>query len=128
MLKNFFKSEETKKLEYVVKTLKKRNHENIRANLPGYKTPQNVVKKSNDVSFSPDITSIKNDKLRLFSIVTLKTIKDTDIPEKWSLFAEFASQNNAIFHIAFPPEIISAVKEKLEELGISASLWDIAKN
>lgn len=128
MLKKFFKSEEIKKLEYVVKTLKKRNHENIRANLPGHKLPQNVVKKSNDMSFSPDITSIKNDKMRLFSIVTSKTITDTDIPEKWTLFAEFAAQNNAIFHIAFPPEIISTVKEKLEELEITASLWDISKH
>lgn len=127
MLKNLFKSEEIKTLEHVVKTLEKRGHGQIRARLHGYKTPQNVVKKSNGTSFSPDITSVKNDKMRLFSIVTPKTLHNKDIPEKWALFAEFASQNNAVLHIAFQPELISAVKEKLEALNITASLWDISK-
>ena len=128
MLKNLFKPDELKKLEYVVKTLVKRNHENIRVKLPGYKLPQNVVKKSSDTSFSPDITSMKNKKMRVFALVTKRTIKDPEISEKWTLFSEFADQNNAIFHIAFPPEIIEQVKEKLIELDITASLWDISKH
>jgi hypothetical protein len=127
MLKNFFKPEEIKTLEAVVKTLEKRGHENIRARLKGYKLPQNVVNKTNGVSFSPEITSVKNTKLRIFTIVTKKTLHHKELPEKWSLFAEFASQNDAVFHVVFLPELLSAVKEKLEGLNISASLWDISK-
>lgn len=127
MLKNLFKSEETKALESVVKILEKRGHENIRARLQGYKTPQNVVNKTSGLSFSPEITSMKNEKLRIFTIVTKKNLNLKETPEKLALFAEFTSQNDAIFHVVFLPELFAAVKQKLEGLNISASLWDISK-
>ena len=60
--------------------------------------------------------------------ITKDNLEAKDTPEKLSLFDDFAKQNNAVFHVAFPPELINPVKEKLEALNIEPSLWDISKN
>lgn len=127
MLKKLFKSDKSRQLKFIIKTLEKRKHEKIRVDLQGYKKPQNVINKTKNICFAPDITSSKNGKLRVFSNITKDNLDDKDIPEKWSLFSDFAKQNNAVFHVAFPPELIHPVKKKLEDLDIEASLWDISK-
>ena len=128
MLKAFakskvFKSPLDRMIKYVVDILSEKNNKKIRATIPGFESPQRVIRKSTNEAYIPEVTAVKNDQFRIFAIETKMTLEQEEPEVRWKLFAECAKQNNALFYIVFPSGQVSIVKDKLEEFNIEANLW-----
>ncbi len=125
MLKNLFKSKQTKLLEQIVKTLEKRDNSDVRVDLSGYKKPQKVVRVSDGTEYFPDVTSFKGGQFRIFTVISEKFSNSDEIIEKWKLFETFASQNDSQFYIVFPTGMVMDIKKILEENNIRVNLWEL---
>jgi len=128
MFKSFMKSTALKSphdrmTKYVVDILSEKNNEKIRATIPGFDSPQRVIRKSTGETYIPEVTTVKNNQFRIFSVETKETLEQSEPEARWKLFAEFAKQNNALFYIVFPTGQVAIVKNKLEEFNIEANLW-----
>ena len=128
MMKSLFnlrtsKSPKNKTIAYVVKILREKKHEDIKAVDSGFPIPKKVVRESTREGFLPEVTAVKDDQYRLFAVETRETLSQEETDARWLLFAEYARQNNALFYIVFPTGQVAHVKQKLQDLGIEARLW-----
>ncbi|MBC8247657.1 MAG: hypothetical protein H8E81_08725 [Deltaproteobacteria bacterium] len=128
MIKSFKKSTELKSpldrmIKYVVDILAEKNNEKIHATIPGFDSPQRVIRKSTGETYIPEVTSVKIKQFRIFAVETKETLEQGEPAERWKLFSEFAKQNHALFYIVFPTGQVAIVKNKLEDFNIEANLW-----
>ena len=128
MIKSFMKSTVLKSpldrmIKYVVDILSEKKNEKIRATIPGFDSPQRVIRKSTGEAYIPEVTAVKNNQFRIFAVETKETLEQREPEARWKLFAEFAKQNDALFYIVFPTGLVAIVKNKLEEFDIQANLW-----
>ncbi len=128
MIKSFMKSTVLKSpldrmTKYVADILSEKNNEKIRATIPGFDSPQRVIRKSTSETYIPEVTAVKNNQFRIFAVETKETLEQGEPEGRWKLFAEFAKQNAALFYIVFPTGQVAIVKNKLEEFNIEANLW-----
>ncbi len=125
MLKRLLKTEQTILIETAVKELIKRSNNDVKANISGCASPQKVIKQSTRDGFFPDITAVKEGNFRIFAVETSKTINNASLKEKWSLFSQFATQNDALFFIVFPRKLATVIKKKVAEVEIQAQFWEL---
>ena len=128
MIKSFKKSTVLKSpldrmIKYVVDILSEKKNEKIRATIPGFDSPQRVIRKSTGETYIPEVTAVKNNQFRIFAVETKETLEQGEPAGRWKLFAEFAKQNDALFYIVFPSGQVAIIKNKLEEFDIQANLW-----
>ena len=117
------KSPRDRIIKYVVDILSEKKNEKIRATIPGYDSPQRVIRKSTNETYIPEVTAVKNNQFRIFAVETKETLEKREPEGRWKLFAEFAKQNDALFYIVFSAGQVAIVKNKLEEFNIEANLW-----
>ena len=132
MIKSFMKSTVLKSpldrmIKYVVDILSERNNEKIRATLPGFDSPQRMIRKSTSETYIPEVTAVKNNQFRIFAVETKEILEQGEPEGRWKLFAELAKQNAALFYIVFPAGQVAIVKNKLEEFNIEANLWQAVR-
>lgn len=127
MLKNIFKSGDAKLMHKVVKKLTARGHTGLRAELPGFKKPGTFTRKSENLSFVPDITSLKGEQFCLFSIESGKSLADKSRHDRWKMFEDYSLRNNALFYIVCAKDLVEPVKKLLAEENIQAHLWDLSE-
>ena len=73
MIKSFMKSTVLKSpldrmIKYVVDILSEKNNEKIRATIPGFDSPQRVIRKSTNETYIPEVTAVKNNQFRIFAV------------------------------------------------------------
>lgn len=110
-------------IEYTIRILLEKNHQDIRAILPDHAMPQKVVRESTGEGYIPEVTARKNDQYRIFAVETKETLEDDKTGSRWQLFEAYAKQHGALFFIVFPTGLVSSVKDKLAEFHIQARLW-----
>ncbi len=130
MIKSFKKSTVSKTpldrmIKYVVDILSEKKNEKIRTIIPGFDSPQRVIRKSTSETYIPEVTALKNNQFRIFAVETKEALEQGEPEGRWKLFAEFAQQNAALFYIVFPAGQVAIVKNKLEEFNIEANLWQV---
>jgi len=128
MMKSLFnlrtsKSPKNKTIAYVVKILREKKHNDIKAVDSDFPIPKKVVRESTREGFLPEVTAVKDDQYRLFAVETRETLSQEETDARWLLFSEYARQNKAVFYIVFPTGQVTHVKQKLQDLGIEARLW-----
>ena len=128
MIKSFKKSTVSKTpldrmIKYVVDILSEKKNEKIRTIIPGFDSPQRVIRKSTSETYIPEVTCVKIKQFRIFAVETKETLEQGEPAERWKLFAQFAKQNDALFYIVFPTGQVAIVKNKLEDFNIEANLW-----
>ena len=133
MIKPFVKSIALKSpldrmIKYVADILIEKKNEKIRATIPGFDSPQRVIRKSTGETYIPEVTTVKNNKFRIFAVETKETLEQGEPEGRWKLFAKFAKQNEALFYIVFPTGQVAIVKNKLEEFKIEANLWEAPRS
>jgi len=132
MIKSFKKSTVLKTpldrmIKYVVDILSEKKNEKIRTIIPGFDSPQRVIRKSTSETYIPEVTALKNNQFRIFAVETKETLEQGEPEGRWKLFAEFAQQNATLFYIVFPAGQVAIVKNKLEEFNIEANLWQAVR-
>ena len=132
MIKSLRKSEKLKSpldrtIKYVVEILAEKNNKKIRATIPGYDSPQRVIRKSTNESYIPEVTAFKNNQFRIFAVETKDSLEHGEPEGRWKLFAEFAKQNDALFYIVFSAGLVAIVKGRLKASNVEANLWQIPR-
>ena len=132
MIKNYIKSKfksspRDRITKYVARILAEKNHEDIKAVIPGFSMPQRVVRKSTGEWYIPEVTSVKGGQFRLYAVESRETIREDETDKRWQLFSEYAKQNQSIFYIVFPPGVVLQIKQKLEQLKIDAHLFQASE-
>lgn len=108
----------------VAQILVGRGYSDVKADIEGYTPPKKIVWETSREGFVPDVTA-QRDELRIFEVETVDTMSAPHTEEQWKLFFAYAKANKAMFYIVFPKGSVDAVKKRLEEIGISAYLWEI---
>lgn len=128
MLKFFrsARSDHEKMVDKAAKKLAARGHENIRANLKRYEKPRRVISKLSGEAFMPDLTSTKDGRFMIYSVVNRESLAQGGMDATWTLFEKFARQNDAAFYIVFPLNLVGEVKGKIEALKIAPQLWEFS--
>ena len=121
------RSAHEKMVARAARKLMERGHENVRANLEKFEKPRRVISKLTGEGFMPDITSTRDGRFMIYSVVDRETILKEGTEACWTLFEKFARQNDATFYIVFPLNLIAEVKKKIAELGIEPPLWELSK-
>lgn len=108
----------------VIEEIKKQGYDNIRADLSDYEAPHQLVGKTNDVNFTPDVTATKNEGKAYFEISS-KTDNPNDLINKWKLLETLAAMKNGIFKIFVPHGHMKFTQELIKNHNIHAELVKI---
>ncbi len=100
------------------------NVEDIRADIDGFKRPDVITLPGEKEGETPDATAMAS-QLWIYEIETADSVDDEHTERQWTLFAKFAEENDAIFHIAVPPMAQGDVKRRLKELSLKATVIPI---
>ncbi len=111
-------------VDYVARELNKRGYEQVKADLPDYEVPKKIIWQSTGEGFEPDVTGVKMG-FRIFEIETDDSIEDEHTLQQWKLFASYAKVNDAFFYVVFRKGSLEKVQNRLKELGITATLWEV---
>lgn len=112
-------------IQSLIECLFAKNSKDITADIPGYKRPSSMTLPSHDRGYTPDATAHNGTQFLIFKVETADSINDKHTEETWRFFAEYAGQNNAIFHIVVPPLEILSAKKRLKELDLTAKVIPI---
>lgn len=112
-------------IEAVVDFIAGQEFSNIKADIPGYATPQKLVWSSTGSGYTPDITAIKDDTLLLFVVKDPNEDANKQI-EKWKLFSSYTSGENRICYIVSMTHQEFTVKSILAENKIKAKVLTVA--
>ena len=105
--------------------LEERGHDDVRANLKKYEKPRRVVSKLTGEVFMPDITSSRDGRFMIYSVVNRELLAKEGVDASWTLFEKFAHQNDATFYIVFPMNLVGEVRKRVEELAINPQFWEL---
>ena len=111
-------------LTNVIEKVKKLGYNNIRADLTDYEAPHQLIGKTNNVNFTPDVTAEKNDGKAYFEIAT-KMDNPNELINKWKLLETLASMKNGIFQIYVPHGHMKFTQELIKDHNINAELLKI---
>lgn len=112
-------------IEAVVDFIKSQDFSNIKADMPGYATPQKLVWSSTGSGYTPDITAVKDNTLLLFVVKDPNEDAQKQV-EKWRLFSSYTSGENRICYIVSMTHQEFTVKNILEENQIKARVLTVA--
>ncbi|MFY0600583.1 MAG: hypothetical protein JXR03_13005 [Cyclobacteriaceae bacterium] len=105
----------------VIGKVKKQGYSDIRADLEEYEAPTQIIGKTNDVNFTPDLTAIKDEGKNYFEIA--QKIENTrDLVNKWKLLETLAGMKKGTFQIFVPHGQMKFTQELILEHNIKAKL------
>ena len=108
----------------VAQHLKQRNYRDLHAAAEGYPAPVPVGNGKPPVS--PDVTVVnRKDSFHLFEVETANGLSGKQGSSKWTLLANFASANNAVFWLVVPKGARSKAEKRLADLNLTARIWEI---
>ena len=97
----------------------------IRANIEPFDPPKTFHRKRDDLSITPDITAIRNDKKSFFDIA-LKEDSRRQVAGRWRLMQELASRNGGKLYL-FAPRGHKAFTERLiGKYGLEADIISLS--
>lgn len=108
-------------LANVIENVKKQGYENIRADLSEYEAPHQLIGKTNDINFTPDVTAEKNEGKAYFEIAT-KVDQPNELINKWKLLEMLAQMKNGKFQIFVPHGHMKFTQELIKDHNINAEL------
>lgn len=94
------------------------------ADAEGFELPAELIWEGEEEGFVPDISGI-NEELYLIEVETADSIRDEHTAQQWSMFAEAARQKEGRFVVAVPKGSGTEAMERLRELGLSATVWEL---
>jgi hypothetical protein len=105
----------------VIGKVKKQGYSDIRADLAEYEAPHQIIGKTNDVNFTPDLTAVKDDGKAYFEIAQ-KIDNTRDLVNKWKLLETLATMKKGTFQIFVPHGQMKFTQELIAEHNIKATL------
>ncbi|MEQ8472387.1 MAG: hypothetical protein RIC35_14435 [Marinoscillum sp.] len=111
-------------LSNVIEKVKKQGYNDIRADLSDYEAPHQIIGKTNNVNFTPDVTAMKNEGKAYFEIST-KMDNPNDLINKWKLLETLANMKNGKFQIYVPHGHMKFTQELLKDHNITAELFKL---
>lgn len=95
--------------------------ENIKARYEGYDEPATLRMQGSDVSFTPDITAMKNGGKYYFEIAD-RNEKKSEVVGKWKLMATLADMKGGDFRIFVPYGSMKYTNDILNSKNIEAEI------
>ena len=119
-------SQEKSNHEQLIKAMirhleEKEKFNSIRADLPGSQFPMPEIIEGH----IPDIVALKISETCIVEAETCDTISHPHTEEQWRAFAKAASRPNTSFRIIVPNACEQKARERVGELGITASIWTL---
>lgn len=108
----------------VIVKVKKQGYSDIKADLEDYEAPQEIMGKTNDVNFTPDLTAMKDDGKSYIEIAQ-KIEHTRDLVNKWKLLETLAHMKKGTFQIFVPHGQMKFTQELIEAHNIKAKLTKI---
>ena len=124
MAKRRSQSEHDRMVTYTANFLVQKDFRNVKADVPGYPTPEIITWKSTGKGHIPDVTG-EGAEFNLFEVETADSINDQHTEDQWTLFAAFAKQHESVFWVVVPKGSESAAQQRLKELKINAKIWEV---
>ena len=101
----------------VARYVKEQGHSDIKVNLFGYGTPDQIYWETTKQGRTPDVTS-KNIKLFIIDVETADSINDPDTGALWRLFSTHARQQSKSFVVVVPKGSEQPARQRALDLGI----------
>ena len=103
--------------------LREQGHNDIKVNMFGYDTPDQIYFEASTLGQTPDITST-NIKRFIFDIETVESLDDSETLERWKLFSAYAKQQSKAFIVAVPQGSEEHGRQLAEDWGIKLdNVW-----
>lgn len=112
-------------IEFLADGLYGRNLKDVMADIPGYKRPPLFTLSGYKNGYTPDVTAYDGAQLLIYEVETPDSINDPHTEEQWKFFADYAWQNNAVFHVVVPPLEMPSARKRLKELNLDAKVVPI---
>lgn len=111
----------TKLVGKVIEKVKRQGYSDIKADIDEYDTPPQIVNKTKNISFVPDVMAVKKDSKAYFEIAHKNC--DTDVLiNKWKALSLLAEMKNGKFQIFVPYGHMNFTTQLLDENHISADV------
>ncbi len=92
----------------------------IEVDLDGFHRPSEITGPDSKEGDVPDATA-RGEKLYIFEVETADSIKDEHTERQWTLFSNYAKENNGIFYVAVPPQSVWDARLRLKELSLEGT-------
>lgn len=122
-MKRRHQSEHDRMVKAAADHLVAKGFRDVRADVTGYPQPAKVTWKQTDQRHIPDVTGWGSE-FNLFEVETADSISDRHTADQWTLFATYRAQHGAVFWVVVPAGSAAAAHQRLEELGLSAKVWE----
>ncbi|PLX42842.1 MAG: hypothetical protein C0608_01910 [Deltaproteobacteria bacterium] len=106
----------------MVRHLKQRFYQHIRANIPGYPQPPLII--SDENKYVADVTAgSPTHPKHIFEIELPKSFDDPEAHQRWKVLSDLAEERGGSFRVIVPKGLSKEAREKLEKnkLGITVS-------
>ena len=104
-----------------IEVIERQGFKNIKADIPGYEAPAQLVRQQDQTIFQPDLTATKNGAKSYFEISS-KNDDELDMIGKWKLLSQLARIKNGSFQILIPRGELSFTRRMLERHNIEAPM------
>jgi hypothetical protein len=101
----------------VARHVKEQGHSDIKVNLFGYETPDQIYWGTTNKGHTPDVTST-NIKQFIFDVETGDSITDPQTEDQWKLFSAHARQQSKTFVVVVPKGFEQQARQRAADLGI----------
>lgn len=108
----------------VVAFLQEKGYTEIRADLPDFQRPEEVVWRTSGRGQVPDV-SARSDRFIVVEVETEDTIDEPHSAEQWRLFSEHARENRGEFFVVVPKGCLQDAWRRLKVLSLEANVWEI---
>jgi hypothetical protein len=93
----------------------------IRAEIPGYESPEVITCDKKGAIFTPDVTA-QSEHFNIFEIETRYSFNSKRTGEKWRALANHVGQNKGKLWVVVPAALRQKVVEKMGMLGIDGGV------
>ena len=118
-------SDHDRMVKHVAEFLVSKHYRDVKADLPGWPTPEKIVWTSTNEGHIPDVTAM-GQLFNLFEVETDDTINIDHTADQWKLFSRYAEQHNAVFWVVVPGGSKLKAEQRIKQLGIKADVWEVA--
>lgn len=120
-------SDYTKKqvLNSVTNNLKVKGFERILSKANGEKDPFKIVWKGSDEGIKPDIITITNNQMHIFSIEMDYDKPSEDILSKWNLLSTYAKEKEGNLYIVSPKSVTNKIRNTIEIKGNNIKFLEV---
>jgi hypothetical protein len=104
--------------------MKLRGFEKVKANIEGFEAPARLTNRTEDISYVPDITAVKQGSKSYFE-VAVKSGRIQKTLSKWRLLSELAKLRHGKFYLLVPKGNFAFVQRTLADYPIDAEVVKI---